>query len=1361
MIASNNLKSHQEWLKVSKAYIPDLSLTRLMEATLDGDAVSSLETASGNGPPRLVNSETAIESIIPTHPLRDESATTFSSFDSTPPNSAPHNPSAINISTSHNQALPDQLAKLGLSKPASGILSAKSGRTVQQGISHNPDRSAASHIVSKPDSDKENLEPLPVIDLTQVLPLRDSTKRPLQNIESLPRKRAKPDDAWRLVSLLESKVKIFQERFEISESTSLSLDAKQDYYNNVFEKKINLLNSVISKIRAGFDPGPLSTPSPPSNSARLTTFPSNHIPTADPPVIPGPSIVDEVWPPPPPIPNVEDEDEFGENMMDGLSTPPNERDDFDDLGSFIDDTEALQRHTAAWVGHRSRTDHTDLGVVPETDLTFTFSSDNDYEEDSSSTQMTPPSRPTRDEIDDIRLSPDVAANFGIEYSQRAHASEQISEDDEKSDSSNEDVEEIEDFTTQLNDEREINVIELISDDDDEGEEYIDESASYRNLIKNESLATQIPPFTSSALVASSTQQKSKPQLSNVESDFEFSDDDDELMNILNGDKPIPVTSSTRAAAPAGSEGFIDEIYTVLNNVFKLLGFRQHQLDAVAATLLKKDVFVLMPTGGGKSLCYQLPALIQGGLSRGTTIVISPLISLMQDQVKHLLDKNIRAGMILSKASSDDNKQTINLFRDGFLLLVYLSPEKANTLSMIQRIIGKLHENDQLARVVIDEAHCLSSWGHDFRPDYQGMGFFKEKFPDVPIMALTATANEKVRMDIVHNLKMRDPVLLKQSFNRSNLFYEIKWKVANFVEWIRDYVNSKQRGKTGIIYCHSKQSCEQTSAKLTLYGIKAAFYHAGMSAEDRFTVQSMWQLGEVKLICATIAFGMGIDKPNVRYVIHLYIPRSLEGYYQETGRAGRDGNYSECIMFYSYRDARMLQSMIQRDEELTREGKENHLAKLRQVVQYCENTSDCRRQQVLQYFNESFDPAECKKQCDNCANANSSPLEERDCTEYAKDIINLVRSITGQKVTVLHCQDVFKGASHSKIMKMGHNTNPYHGKGKGLDKTDVERIFFYLLSEDCLQEYQVMKAGFASNYVRTGKNANKVLNGQKTIKITFSNNSNRGGSAGTSHDKRPTSSGSNHLLTSSVRSSAPQDLTNFRFQELFISAREVMGEISSAISLPPSTKGLDLQMDGGLATIEAAFTELRKARVDALMSLGIASYQVISEATLRDMAIKVPTNKKDFSKLEGISKEQVERFGLFKRVLSTVARDRKKTTVSTPDASLEDSAANRGSDNTQLPYFATPEKDDGILNVLRGALSLQAQPVMGKNFTQTPTIAPTKQRRPGGRSQRGRGSSQRGGSQRGSSQRRAKNRGAVSKTSRGSLNTNVNHRPMPL
>lgn len=909
----------------------------------------------------------------------------------------------------------------------------------------------------------------------------------------------------------------------------------------------------------------------------------------------------------------DEEDNFGEGLMDGLKTPTQERDLYNDLGSFINDS-----------GDES------------IDATYTdVISNNSHSDDEPE---------TIEDVQDIMLSPDVANNLGINYDANDDL-EIIDDDDDFGD-----IEEIEfgTYTTQLNREREIDkshYIEILSDDDNDNDN--------DNIAEEEELNNRSNPLQENS---SAINKQTSGEI--VDSDHEFSDDDD--FNLINFPDP-----QEKENIPPGTENFIHDVYRVLNSTFKLKSFRPNQLDAVCSTLKGNDVFVLMPTGGGKSLCYQLPALIQTGKTKGTTIVISPLISLMQDQVQHLLNKNIKAGMISSKANDEEHRKTVDLFSRGELDIVYFSPEKVNSSNKIQSLIANLYHLNLLARVVIDEAHCLSSWGHDFRPDYKGMRLFKEKFPKIPVMALTATANEKVRMDIVHHLHMKNPVLLKQSFNRSNLFYEIRWKTPNYLEWIKDYILEKHKGKTGIIYCHSKQSCEQTSEKLNKWGLKTSFYHAGMSPEDRFNIQNFWQTGKLQLICATIAFGMGIDKPDVRFVIHLFIPRSLEGYYQETGRAGRDGEESDCIMFYSYKDARTLQGLIHRDSELSEEGKENHLAKLRQVIQYCENTTDCRRKQVLHYFNESFDPVNCQKKCDNCLNSSNIETVEKDCTDFAKDVIRLVKSIQNEKVTVLHCQDIFKGSNNSKITNARHNYNPYHGKGKNLDKTDVERIFFYLLSENCLMEYQIMKAGFASNYVKVGKYANQVLNGEKRIKISFS--------------VRLRSN-----LSSSTNTDRVGSIKNFKYQESFVSAKEISNATRNSITLPTDSFASYINSQNG-SHMEHVYNELNKIRITKLIELAFPINQIIGEHTLKEMAVKLPTNKKDFSKLTGIIKDQLEYFPDFKKVLMQLSRERKRKGLPTDIDKVS------GNDlQVVSPYFNQSQYDESISSTLKSNTTQQSK-----------------------------------------------------------------------
>lgn len=960
----------------------------------------------------------------------------------------------------------------------------------------------------------------------------------------------------------------------------------------------------------------------------------------------------------------EEEDDFGEGLMDGLRTPTQERgeEDYTNLSGFIDDDGSQPAR------HIDEISVDESYVFTQTQARH-YASDTDDDNDNENTYHTP-----EDVLEDIKLSQDVATKFGIKYENAPSEIDLIVDEEPQTDGGmddDDDLEEIDeaDFTTQFNQEREMNtdVIELIS----EGEE---DDGDLFEMTKPAPVFNSTPIDT---ICSSTILPDPMPQIIPAGMDSDFSDDDDELIQLISANSNKGSGPTSQRAVVSGSEPFINDVYTVLNRVFNLKGFRPNQLEAITSTLIGKDVFVLMPTGGGKSLCYQLPALIKSGKTRGVTIVVSPLISLMQDQVQHLLAKDIKAGMISSKGTHDEKKATLDLFRNCLLDLVYLSPEMINSSQQIQRIITTLYNNNQLARVVVDEAHCVSSWGHDFRPDYKGMNIFKRNYPRVPIMALTATANDKVRMDIVHHLQMENPELLKQSFNRTNLFYEIKWKSANFLESIKDYIVKNHKDKTGIIYCHSKQSCEQTSQKLNDWGIKSSFYHAGMAPNDRYQIQTLWQQNKLQLICATIAFGMGIDKPDVRFVIHLFLPRTLEGYYQETGRAGRDGKHSECIMLYSYKDARFLQSMIQRDEELDREGKENHLAKLRQVVQYCENTTDCRRKQVLHYFNELFDPLNCQKQCDNCKNSSSTKSVVRDVTDHCKNIINMVQLMEGDKVTVLHCQDVYKGSSYSKIMKMGHNTNPFHGKGKDLEKTDVERIFFYLLSEDCLTEYQVMKGGFASNYVRLGALASQVTRGNKKITISFSEGS-RSRTSGTSSGTKLTASAMNAV-------NGNTNISNFRFTESFVSAKELQQQSSTTLTrivLGTNTFGNEIDASNR-DQIEHAYNELNNIRIQMLSELGYGiANNFLHDTTLKDMAIKVPTNKKDFSKLQSITKDQLDHFGYFKKVLAALSRERKKESL-TQDTSTT-SASNTSAQINQS------QLDQSILDTLRNTYS-QATP----------------------------------------------------------------------
>lgn len=528
-------------------------------------------------------------------------------------------------------------------------------------------------------------------------------------------------------------------------------------------------------------------------------------------------------------------------------------------------------------------------------------------------------------------------------------------------------------------------------------------------------------------------------------------------------------ASTAAKTPFSPEQmqfpWSPEVKQMLKDRFRMEYFRHNQLEAINATLSGKDAFILMPTGGGKSLCYQLPAVVKSGTTKGITIVVSPLLSLMQDQVDHLNALNIHAVAFNGESTKEYKDMVMKMFKeanpDNFIELLYVTPEMMSINKRFQDALEGLHRKRKLARIVIDEAHCVSQWGHDFRPDYKQLGQVRKRFSGVPLMALTATATENVIMDVMHNLDMKDAQIFTQSFNRANLYYEVRLKSGpgTVVNDIINLINEKYEDQCGIVYTISRKSTESVAKKLREAGIKAAHYHASVDAADKAKTQRLWQSDRVRVVVATIAFGMGIDKPDVRFVIHHGIPKSLEGYYQETGRAGRDGKPSDCYLYFSLADVRVLRKMILSSDG-SWEQQQRQLGMLNRMVTYCDNPADCRRVEVLSYFGEAFDKADCKKTCDNCRKGVVS--EQRDYSQIAKAVIEAVAQ--EDQLTPNQCAEIIIG---KRTPEKQYGDIEYYGVAGDLKKYEVERIIGKLVMENALREKNKIhhSAGFAVQYLK--------------------------------------------------------------------------------------------------------------------------------------------------------------------------------------------------------------------------------------------------------------------------------------------------------
>jgi ATP-dependent DNA helicase RecQ len=593
----------------------------------------------------------------------------------------------------------------------------------------------------------------------------------------------------------------------------------------------------------------------------------------------------------------------------------------------------------------------------------------------------------------------------------------------------------------------------------------------------------------------------------------------------------------------------------LRRWFGFEAFRPGQEAVVRDVLARRDLLAIMPTGGGKSLCFQLPAV----LGSGVTLVISPLIALMQDQVRLLADNGIAATFINSSLPYAEVGKRIAAMLRGEYKLVYLAPERLMQPEFLSRTLPQLASEAGIDAFVVDEAHCVSEWGHDFRPEYSQLSTLRKPHPEVPVLAFTATATVRVRQDIVQQLALRKPAIHVASFNRKNLFYEVRAKDKHTYP---ELLTRARCEGAGIVYCLSRRQVDQLAAQLSADGVAALPYHAGLQAEERRRNQEAFIRDDARIMVATIAFGMGINKPDVRWVVHHDLPRSLESYYQESGRAGRDGDPAQCVLYFGAGDIRthefLIQQKVDRVDGMPLEA-EQRIARqqLRQVLDYAQS-AECRRAIQLGYFGEAFSPP-CGA-CDNCCR----PRATIDRTVEAQQLLSCVARLARQaeRYGAAYLIEILRGGNSQRVYDRGHAQLSVYGIGKQHSLEQWRHLARNLVHQGLVKESQDGYPTLSLNDASW-----EVLRGERKVSMI----------------------------------AAPE--------------RRAKGKRKAEADASPVSQSPDT----------ALFERLRQLRKQLADAAGLPPYVIFHDSTLRELAVRKPETLTDFARIPGVGQSKLDRY----------------------------------------------------------------------------------------------------------------------------------------